>query len=57
MFGFFKKIFGGGSKVEQKTSAGGSTMPAQGGQKMPKEVHDKDHQGENKKPKNVCEFC
>lgn len=52
---FWKKIFGGESDkksaVEQTQKS--ETLPPQ----EKKEAHDKEHSGENKKPKNVCEFC
>lgn len=55
---FFKKIFGGGEAPHSDADRAAQEDRAEmKHEETPKETHDKEHQGENKKPKNVCEFC
>ena len=54
---FFKKIFGGDDSVKSDAEREKADDVEVSHEKMPKETHDKEHNDENKKPKNVCEFC
>ncbi len=53
---FFKKIFGS-KKSAQEQDARHEHKDETHTPSADKETHDKEHNGENKKPKNVCEFC
>jgi len=50
---FLKKLFGFGSADDQKEEE----KREEPQENTKKEEHDKEHQGEGEKPKNVCEFC
>lgn len=55
---FFKKIFGGDTATKSDEEHNKEDERRMEHEKMTKETHDKEHQGEeNKKPKNLCEFC
>ena len=53
---FWKKIFGG-DEHEKEHDDGHAHKDEARAPSSEKDAHDKEHNGENKKPKNVCEFC
>lgn len=53
--GFWKKFFGGDDDKEHDAEEASKSEVRPPQEK--RDEHDKEHDGENKKPKNVCEFC